>query len=101
VDDLRCSVTGVPFVIGSDDCHQSVLDKNIAMIYGIDVLQTRYLGSPRWLSCSKMQKKQKALQESVDLSNIKLKSFEIPYDIPPVVKGTEAIPQPLCSNHSA
>ena len=47
VDDLRCSSTGVPFVIGSDDCHQSVLDKHIAMVYGIDVLQARYLGSSR------------------------------------------------------
>ena len=101
MDDLRCSSTGVPFVIGSDDCHQSVLDKHIAMIYGIDVLQARYLGSPRWLSCGKMHKKQKALQESIYLSKTKLKSFEIPCDIPPAVKGTEAISQPICFNHPA
>ena len=62
------------------------------MIYGIDVLQARYLGSPRGLSCGEMHEKQKALQKSIDLSKIKLKFSEILYDILPGVKGIEAIP---------
>ena len=61
MDDLRCSSASVSFVIGSDDCHQSVLYKHIAMIHGIDVLQTRYLGTSRRLSCGEMHEKQKAL----------------------------------------
>jgi hypothetical protein len=101
MDDLRCSSAGVSFVIGSDDCYQSVLYKHIAMIHGIDVLQTRYLGTSRRLSCGKMHEKQKALQKSIDLSTIKLNFSEILHDISPAVKGTETIPQPICTNHPA
>jgi hypothetical protein len=88
-------------VIGSDDCHQSVLYKHIAMIYGINVLQAHYLSTLSRLSYSEIHEKQKALQKSINPSTIKLKFSEIPYDIPPTIKGIEAIPQPIYTNHPA
>jgi hypothetical protein len=71
------------------------------MIYSINMLQARYLSTLSRLSYSEIHEKQKALQKSIDLSMIKLKFSKIPYNIPPTIKGTEAIPQPIYTNHPA